>query len=63
MTYKQLITNLNDAIRKNPEILGQDVTIYDPAADEFYGAHATDITVEDDVLDKGHFIIGLKMEQ
>ena len=59
LTYQELLNRINKAAVKNPAILNQDVTIYDVEGDEYYAANKTDVTVEDDVLDGGHFVIVL----
>lgn len=55
LTYRKL----KEAIEAIPENqLDDNVTIYDPADEEFYQALTTEITDEEvDVLDPGHLII------
>jgi hypothetical protein len=57
LTYLQLIENICKAAEKNPEVMQQNVTVYDITQEEFYPVPHTQITKEDDVLDKGHFYL------
>ena len=60
MTYQELLETIQHEAEENPEILLQDVTIYDSENDEYYPLSFTDLTeaktcVE---LDPGHLILG-----
>jgi len=59
MNYQDLLNKIQEAAKKNPEILKQTVTILDGQADEFYPAVYTKTTDEKDcdVLDGGHLVI------
>jgi hypothetical protein len=59
MTYQDLIETIQAESQHNPEILAQDVMIYDSQNDEYYAISYTDITEEKtcDALDPDHFII------
>lgn len=51
MTYAELLLKLTEL---TPEQLRQDVTIFDPSNDEFYGNVELSINEYEDILDVGH---------
>ena len=61
MTYRTLLTKLNQLAGQNPERLNDSVTVYDPALDEYFDADKLEFADEkfNDVLDNGHPFITL----
>lgn len=56
MTYRELIEH----IIYDSSQLDKDVTVYNISNDEYYPIEYTNITVDDDVLDKDHLFIGFR---
>lgn len=54
MKYIDLIKRLESLIAESPEIAGQDVTVYDENADEFYAMQKLETSNGADTLDDGH---------
>jgi hypothetical protein len=57
ITYRELIKFLGNIPAKR---LDDNVTVYDNENDEYYPVENTFITKENDVLDKGHFVLKIK---
>ena len=54
MYYRELLTQLQNM---SEEQLNQTVTIHLKEEDEFFGVRSSQVTTEDDVLDKNHFYL------
>ena len=54
MTYKELLDKLKSL---SNDQLDQTVTVFHGSTDEFYPAHSTGITHENDILDANHFYL------
>lgn len=61
ITWQDLINRIQDAAKKNPEVLQQTATVWTTQDTEYFAVVDTFITDEktENVLDHGHFVISV----
>ena len=64
MTYAELLEKINRHASHNPEVLNQDVTVFDETLQEFIPATTLDVETDSrdssGVLDKGHIYLTIE---